>query len=152
MARASGHRVVTAWVAPSMTATCGVRDVDENAMANLVDLQRLWMCLHGQVAPCRPDTKDSHIVDIRTVVCDAESNRKRPLIVSGAQVPGIGRLPQHRLVSARRVNAAGLRSGVAVVAGKTESSKPSRQIGQPLLVRDLKTRDVGTAGIGWLLN
>jgi hypothetical protein len=75
------------------------------------------------------------------------------LIVSGTQVPGIGRLPQQRrLVGAQRVNAAGLRGGVAVIAGKTESPKPSRQIGQPLLVRDLKARDVGTAGIGWLLN
>src|ERR1700760_2541493 len=39
----------------------GVRDIDENAMADRVDRQRLWMCLHGQVAPCRPDTEDSHI-------------------------------------------------------------------------------------------
>src|SRR5579863_3190786 len=75
---------------------------------------------------------------VRRIVGHADAYRHAATIVSGADIPGMGRLALQRRVIGTAGDAIGLRSGVAVVRRDAERLQDAGQIRQPLLIGDLE--------------
>ena len=61
-----------------------------------------------------------------------------------------GRLPQERRAIRTSRQIVSGRGGVAVIRGDAETSHRTGQEGEMLLISELKTDQVGAAGVAWL--
>src|ERR1051326_3638766 len=90
--------------------------------------------------------------DVCPVVAHAKTHREAFRVIRGADVPRIRRLAQ----KCRMIGAAGqvsrARRSVAVIGSDSQTSQSRRQKREMLLVRNLKTGDVCTAGVPGLRN